>query len=948
MVGSTEAVARLNRDVARDYFDYILKIIDDCITSFGGEVIKTQGDGVKAVFGHEKSLEDHAIRAAFAGVKIIKECRAKVPLFAKDVKFRGLRAGLHSGYAIVSRISDEQSDRTDTFGLTTHIAAKMEECAPIDRLCISAATKDLVGEHLTATRHELVFMGDGIDPVPSFLVSQDADTEKQSFSKINAAANEKLFGRELELEKIERAFDFSESHRPKSVLICGAAGIGKSKLISETSDRLQARKIQYVVASGLDLMTDTPFFILKNWFRALYPKYGTGFTSLEQEALDILLSSDGTKMKKWEISQNQKIENIHAVAIRLLTEALQRGPLVVIAEDLHFFDAESLEFLRRLMGEKFEDKDLVILATSRTHQPAEPKFDLELFLEPLDTSDSIALAKSVSERFSLDYKDNFVSEIVERSGGVPLILTQLMRLKFSNQSEQDKSAIPVSLEPILRQRLEQLSEDGFTLSNYMSLIGHPTKTSLLSDLTTWSEDRLSEALKDAVDNGIFTQISDHEFKFTHDLFRIACENSLTQKQKTKLHENIYDVLHTGDQDQIDIFSLARQAFGAGKPENGLGHFKKAMARANELGAIRTVRSLFEQVSEYCELLEAPGLHKARFAMLSFDATHRLAEERHLIKIFTEALETFEDQYSSEELIVMRSQLSLALWTNGESGRALPYASQAMRDVTSTNHLGLECIAVYTQACIEFSSGYLASAVTRVQRHVKKIPEELALKKWGQSVTFPSIVLRTFGAWFATDHGNIELAETWVENARKTEADNPNTYAQVLIGLADGYLHFRRQDYTRGAEILCDIYEVAKTSTLSLAPMVAAWAALCSIETGALDKAQNLIDNEFASGRYKIIRNCNRHYLFLAKAKLLAANGKTDDAKTWLNKILNETAANGDLVSLAYGHAAFAELKTGENLPNSDVVRHLKNALAISEQCGMRPLAVMCKESLEKA
>ena len=270
-----------------------------------------------------------------------------------------------------------------------------------------------------------------------------------------------------------------------------------------------------------------------------------------------------------------------------------------------------------------------------------------------------------------------------------------------------------------------------------------------------------------------------------------------------------------------------------------------------------------------------------------------------------------------------------------------------RQVEKTDHLGLECIAVYTQACLEFSLGYLETAVNRIRRQVKKMPQELSRKKWGQSVSIPSVVLQTFGAWFAADTGNFDLSETFLDEAEKTLERHSNTYGFVLSQLGRGYVLLRTKQYSEGGEILRAVYDVACVSTLSLAPMTAAWAALCLIETGEVEKAQKLLDQEFASGRPEIIRNANLVYLYLARSNLEAALGDYKNAENWINRALSLGRSNGDLISVAYCYADYAKVLGSQNSPNPDRIRYLKNALEISEQCGMKPLIAECQAQLAK-
>src|SRR5262245_36757062 len=87
----------------------IMAALADCcatvITDFGGTVGSFTGDGIMAVFGAPVALEDHAIRACLAALKIQEEATE----LADDVSQRDgvdlhVRIGLNSGEVVAGEI----------------------------------------------------------------------------------------------------------------------------------------------------------------------------------------------------------------------------------------------------------------------------------------------------------------------------------------------------------------------------------------------------------------------------------------------------------------------------------------------------------------------------------------------------------------------------------------------------------------------------------------------------------------------------------------------------------------------------------------------------------------------------------------------------------------------------------------------------------------------------
>jgi len=948
IVRSTELIANNKPDKAREFIKNILATIQNITNDFDGEIIKTQGDGAKIVFGFNTSMEDHAERAAYAAIKIIRESRKSAKTNFPKIGFHGIRAGLHSGYVIMTQEHYTKEANKDTFGLTTHIAAKLQASAPIDHLCLSEDSQKLIADNLVAKRHRLVSVGNEVAPVASFTICADENFDLKPRGNIHDSYI-KTIGRKTELDEIAQILDFEKTPTHTSLLICGEAGLGKSRIIEDISFDLSARAIKKILIKGLPVMETTPFFAIQQILKNI----SLNDYDLEEEdikALSLLKSMDLIAMQNWRLGEIEKVNSLSKATLKILRALLVAGPLVLIAEDLHFFDEESLGFFKKTLNFAKDQSRLRIIGTTRLPVPQnlEVAFDSYQFLRPLPNTEAKNLITMLSESLSLDVNLKAAKNIVLKSGGNPLAITELTKLEFSDSQKSTKPNIPVSIEPILRKRIEYLSSDARILVNYLSLFGRPIPLSTIIKLTQWNEEHLLEVMLETTKTGILQNNDNNQLEFGHDLYRIVCAENLTDAQRKFFHSKIYSVL--SDELEMkkkvpDLQMLARHAFRAGHQEEGLKHFKDALSVANNIGGIRTVRNLFMEVCDYCDFCQNKDYHKARFAMLSFDATQRLGEEKNLLDIYLQALKNCKELFSPFEIIVLKSQLSIIYWTMGEAPKGLIYATDAANLATREGHFGLECITIYSMACLEFASGFLESSISRIKTHMYKMPKELAQKKWGQSVSYPSIVLQTFGAWFAVDAGKYSVANQFIQEAVKTEDEFPNTYGHVLLKLAQGYLYYRQKNPLKGSKVLLEAYEVAEKSALSLAPMSAAWAVLCLIELKDLQTAQTILEQEYKTGRYDIMRNANRGYFFLAKAMLLAELEQYEDAKSWLNKAIKDTSAKGDLTTLAYCHAAYSKLSSRSNTADPEKVRHLTKALEIANECGMKPLAEACEKEL---
>ncbi len=128
--GSTELIRDLDPEQARAILDPALHAMMDAVHRYEGTVNQVLGDGIMALFGAPLAHEDHAARACYAVLSMQDALRR----YAEDVRrTHGLtvqmRVGLNSGEVVVRAIGNDLHMDYSAVGLTTVLAARMEQLA---------------------------------------------------------------------------------------------------------------------------------------------------------------------------------------------------------------------------------------------------------------------------------------------------------------------------------------------------------------------------------------------------------------------------------------------------------------------------------------------------------------------------------------------------------------------------------------------------------------------------------------------------------------------------------------------------------------------------------------------------------------------------------------------------------------------------------------------------
>ena len=201
------------------YFERMKAIVE----SHGGTVEKFIGDAVMAVFGVPAAHEDDALRACRAAV----EMRDALP----ELGIAG-RIGVNTGEVVTGT-----QERLAT-GDAVNVAARFEQAAAPGEVLIGEPTLALVREAVVAEPVEPLTLKGKSEPVPAFRLVSVLDAPERCHAS-------RFVGRERELRSLAEAWERAQDQtRCELVTVVGDAGVGKSRLVSEALDAVEARVVR--------------------------------------------------------------------------------------------------------------------------------------------------------------------------------------------------------------------------------------------------------------------------------------------------------------------------------------------------------------------------------------------------------------------------------------------------------------------------------------------------------------------------------------------------------------------------------------------------------------------------------------------------------------------------------------------------------------------------------
>jgi predicted ATPase/class 3 adenylate cyclase len=629
--GSMELLADRDPEEARKLLDPVLELMMEAVHRYEGTVNQVMGDGIMALFGAPLAHEDHAVRACYAALRmqeiVKKYAEAVRRSHAAVVK---IRVGLNSGEVVVRTIgSDLHMDYT-AVGQTTHLAARMEQVADPGAIVITSETLALAEGYVEVT---------SLGPVPVKGLAHAVEIYEvtgagSARTRLQATARRGLtrfVGRDHELEQLRRAQELAGGAHGQVAAIVGEAGVGKSRLLYELthSHRLQgwltleSVSVSYGKATSylpvIDLLKGYFKIQDRNDLREIREKVTGKLLTLDavlQPTLPALLALldvpvDDAAWSALEPAQRRQ-RTLDAVKRLLLREAREQ-PLLLIFEDLHWIDGETQALLDGLV-ESLGSARLLLLVNYRPeyqHAWGSKTYYSQMRLDALPAESAGELLEALlGEDPGLDP----LKQLLVRRGN-PFFLEETVRTLVETKAlagergryrlTQPVQAIqvPSTVQPMLAARIDRLPPEDKRLLQVASVIGKDVPFALLQEIAALPDDALRsgldhlQAAEFIYETGFYPDLA---YSFKHALTHDVTYGGLLQERRRALHARIVDAIEKLYQERLggETERLAHHAVRGEVWEKALHYGRHGGDRGAERRAYR------EAIAGYDQALEA--------------------------------------------------------------------------------------------------------------------------------------------------------------------------------------------------------------------------------------------------------------------------------------------------------------------------------------------------------
>jgi AAA ATPase-like protein len=445
-----------------------------------------------------------------------------------------------------------------------------------------------------------------------------------------------LVGRGPLLAGLEAALDAALAGHGSLVLITGEPGIGKTALVTHFADEAAARGVR-VAWSRCTEGEGVPAFW--PWTQVL--RATGGLPGGEDH-----LAPSTAGMTREAADRFRIFDRV----VRHLAEAAAQSGLLVVLDDLHWADLDSLGLLE-FAARQLAASRLLLVGTYRDDDAADRLRRLAATaavnrLEGLDTAGVGVLMAQITGGL---VPEEAAAAMRSRTGGNPLFVRELTRLLQSRATAGGRwpdAATIDSVREVIDRRLAHLSQPGTRVLTVAALDGARLRPWLLARVLGTAAD-IPALLEEAAGARVLVAEQDGSgFRFAHDLFREVLAAELPASTRRGLHRDLGAALEASRAEGAVVhpaelaahFLAAASGGDADAGDPAVRYAREAAADATERLAFEDAVTLLEQALSLADLVRLDG-HTRLGLLLDVADARRLAGRLSL------AAATYRDTFS---------------------------------------------------------------------------------------------------------------------------------------------------------------------------------------------------------------------------------------------------------------------------------------------------------------
>jgi tetratricopeptide (TPR) repeat protein len=556
--------------------------------------------------------------------------------------------------------------------------------------------------------------------------------------------------------------------------------------------------------------------------------------------------------------------------------------------------------------------------------------------------------------------------LIERTEGNPFFLEESVRAlvetgvlvgergAYHLAKSLDSLQVPATVQAVLAARIDRLPPEEKRLLQTAAVIGTEVPFALLQAIGELSEEELRRALghlqaaEFLYETSLFPELA---YTFKHALTHEVAYGSLLHERRRALHARIVEASERLYADRLteQAERLAQHAFRGEVWEKAVAYGRQAGTKALARSAQREAVACFEQALTALTHLPESRATQEQAIDLRFDlrnALWDLGEFRQMLDYLRQAAtlaETLDDQ---PRLGRVSAYMCHYFREMGDHDGAVECGQRALAIAETLGDFTLQVLAHHFLGRAYHVLGDHRRAMGLLRSNVESLAGDLIHERFGLSA-LPAILSR---AWLARCLAELGVFPEGIahgtEAVRIAEAvDHPNSLlCAYVVGVS--FVSLRQRDLSRAIPVLercldlCRVYNI-----LSWFPETAASLGCAYACAGRVAEALPLLEQaEQRDAAMGILGGQSLRMGYVSEAYLLA--GRMQEAVQLAERALDLARAHKERGHEAWALRLLGEVATHQAPLEIELAEHhYRQALALAEELGMRPLQAHCHRGL---
>jgi class 3 adenylate cyclase/tetratricopeptide (TPR) repeat protein len=663
LVGSTALLSRLGDDAGDEIRRECYAVFREALAAHGGREVKSTGDGVFAVFPTSVG------KAVACGIAM-QRGMARLDLAHPQLGL-GLRVGIAVGEA--------KAEEGDWYGTPVVEAERLCGAAHRGQILVADVVRTLAG-----TRGRYSFRSVGAlelkglaRPLPACQVEWSPPQARGGATRpatppepqgqaalevplpavVTAARRGMFVGREVEQERLARAWADAKAGRRQVVLVAGEPGIGKTRLAAELAAVVHGEGAVVLWGrcdEGLGVAFQPVVEALRHYVRhssdgLLDGQLGRGRAELARLVPELAEGRSDLAVPAAD-AESDRMRLFDAVS-DLLGSVARSRPLLLVQDDLHWAAIPTLLLIRHL-ARPAEDRVLVVGTYRDTElDPGHPLLGVladlrreptvaRLAVQGLDEKAVAAFVEAAAGRALRDHVAlGLAPALHAETEGNPFFVGQFLDHLVETGALEDRDrgrptslpvdqlGVPEGVRDVVGSRVARLPEATRRALDVAAVIGREFTVAVLERIPEagTDADTLLGALEGAARARLVQEVPGKlgRFGFVHDVVRQTLYRGLSGPRRARLHRRVGEALAGLPRAEAQTAVVAHHFVAgatAGCRGEAIAWSERAGARAMEQFAFEEAVTHFHRAIELLEWDDPPDrAARARLLLAEQDA-----------------------------------------------------------------------------------------------------------------------------------------------------------------------------------------------------------------------------------------------------------------------------------------------------------------------------------------